>query len=201
MHRFSLDSVLLAQHVYPKKNSRMLDLGCGCGIISIMIAKGYPDTHIIGIDIQKDAVRLAKENVRVNNLMSQVTILERDLRSIKGNEFNRFQYVVCNPPFRVCGGGRPNQAYTKLIAREEIFCTLDDILAVSRKILVNQGELSLIYPAERIGDVMVQMSSYNITPKDLIPVYTRPAQPAKWGILKGRLNSKVGLQIHESLYV
>jgi tRNA1Val (adenine37-N6)-methyltransferase len=195
-HRFSLDAVLLAQNIFPPKQSRILELGCGCGVISIIIASRFPDVQIIGIDIQKSQVAIARDNVRINNLRDRVTILEHDLRTLKGGDLERFHYIVCNPPFRKKSSGRQNVSCEKLIAREEMSCTLNDILVVSRKMLVNRGELNLIYPAGRIAEVMMQMRTFNINPTDLLPVYTKPDHPAKWGIVKGRLNSQSELTIH-----
>jgi tRNA1Val (adenine37-N6)-methyltransferase len=199
-HRFSLDSLLLAQHVFPRKKSRILELGCGCGVISINIARRNPDVEIIGVDILGASVEIARENVRVNGMCDRITIIEKDLRTIKGDDFKRFQYVVCNPPFRRKDMGRPNIAYEKLIAREEIACSLDDILTISRKLLVNRGELNLIYPAGRIAEILAQMVAYNLYPTELIPIYTKLKHPAKWAIVKGRLNSRKELKIHAPLY-
>jgi tRNA1Val (adenine37-N6)-methyltransferase len=198
-HRFSLDSLLLAQSIFPQKKCRILELGCGCGIISIIIANSYPDVSIVGIDIQKNAVENAKNNVLNHGLSDRVTILERDLRALKGNDFEPFQYIVCNPPFRRKGSGRSNVSYEKQVAREEIACTMDDILRTSRKMLENQGELSLIYPSGRVAELMMKMPLYNITPNDLIPIYTKQNHPATWAIVKGCLNSRSELKIHESL--
>ena len=200
IHRFSLDSLLLAQNIFPQKKCRILELGCGCGIISILIARQYPDVHIIGIDILKSAVDIARQNVRINGVSDRVTILEHDLRTLKGDSFERFQYIICNPPFRKEKSGRPNVTYEKLIAREEISCTMNDILTISRKLLVNHGELNLIYPSGRIAELMVQMYTFKITPTDLIPIYTKKNYPAKWAIVKGLLNSRNELKIHEPLY-
>jgi len=198
-HRFSLDALLLAKNIFPKNKSRILELGCGCGVISIIIANNYPDVIITGIDIQKTAVEVARKNVCVNGVSNRVTILEHDLRTLKSNDFEKFQYIVCNPPFRKRGSGRPNVAYEKQIAREEVSCSLNDILTISRKMLKNQGELCLIYPSGRVAELMMKMPSYNITPTDMIPVYTKQNYPAKWAIVKGRLNSRKELIIHEPL--
>jgi len=199
-HRFSLDAVLLAQNIFPKKKCRILELGCGCGVISIIIASRCPEAQIIGIDILKSEVAIARENVRINELSDRVTIFEHDLRTLKGGDFERFQYIVCNPPFRKKESGRQNVSYEKLIAREERSCTLNDILDVSRKMLVNRGDLNLIYPAGRIAEVMGQMRTFNINPTDLIPIYTKPDHMAKWAIVKGGLNAQSELKIHFPLY-
>jgi len=199
-HRFSLDSILLAENIFPKKNNRILDLGCGCGIISILLANKNPDITIVGIDIQESSILIAKQNVLKNKLKGKVNILCKDMRTIKGDTFKKFHKVVCNPPFRKKNSGRKNTSKTIAIAREEIFCTIDDIMKVSRKVLINLGELIVIYPAERIGEIIIKMNNYNLETKEMIPIYSKNNSNAKWFIIKGRLNAKPGLIVKAPVY-
>ncbi|KPA10274.1 methyltransferase small [Candidatus Magnetomorum sp. HK-1] len=200
VHRFSLDSVLLADNVFPKKNNRILDIGCGCGVISIILAHKNPDVQITGIDIYEPHILLAKQNVLKNNIEGQVDLLCKDIRTIKGNTFDKFHKVVCNPPFRKKNSGRNNNSKVTAIAREEIFCTIDDIMRASRKVLVNMGELIVIYPSERVGEVLIKMNEFNLEAKEMIPIYSKAHLPAKWFIIKGRLNSKPGVIVHPPIF-
>ncbi|MBF0453135.1 MAG: methyltransferase [Candidatus Magnetomorum sp.] len=199
-HRYAFDSVLLADHVFPKHNSRILDLGCGCGVISMILAAKNPSITVTGVDIQESFSHLAQKNVQQNGLENQITIVCKDLRTIRGNTFERFHQVVCNPPFRKKNAGRMNHSCETAMAREEISCTIDDIMEASRKVLLYQGELCLIYPGERLADGLVKMRTYNIEAKDIIPIYSKKNQPAKWAIIKGRLDAKPGLIVHPPVF-
>ena len=199
-HRYSLDSIILADHVKLKPNNRIMDLGCGCGIISMLLASQNPTIFVTGIDIQQSLTQLAIENVKNNKLDNQIAIRCQDLRTIKGNDFDKFDLIVCNPPFRKKNSGRKNNCYETLIAREEICCTIDDILIVSKKLLIFEGELNLIYPGERMAEIISKMNHYNIEPKELIPIYTQNNQPAKWIIIKGRLGAKPGIIVHPPVF-
>jgi len=53
-YRFSIDPLILSAHIHPKRNEKIMDLGCGCGIISLVLAYRYPDIEITGIEIQKE---------------------------------------------------------------------------------------------------------------------------------------------------
>jgi len=199
-HRYSLDAILLAEHVNPKPDSRIMDLGCGCGIISILLAQKNPTIFVMGIDIQQSLADIARENIKQNKLENQITIACDDLRTIKGDTYERFHKVVCNPPFRKINSGRQNTCYEKLAAREELSCTIDDILNASRKLLTYMGELILIYPCERTGEILIKMNNYNIEAKELFHIYTQHNQPAKRVIIKGRLGAKPGIIVHPPVF-
>ena len=58
-YRFSLDSILLAHFVSLKPRTRAIDLGCGNGIILLILAKRFPNVHFIGLEIQEKLAALA----------------------------------------------------------------------------------------------------------------------------------------------
>ena len=51
-YRFSIDAILLAGYVRPKAGDRLIDLGCGCGIIALILAHRYPNLQLFGVEIQ-----------------------------------------------------------------------------------------------------------------------------------------------------
>lgn len=73
----------------------MLDLGCGYGVIGIIVAKMRPKANITMVDINPIAIRLARKNVEINRL-SNITIIRSDLFSqLRGKKFD---FIVSNPP-------------------------------------------------------------------------------------------------------
>lgn len=73
----------------------VLDLGCGYGVIGITIAKMRPKASVTMVDVNPIAVKLARENARMNEL-SNVTVIRSDLYSqLKGRKFD---LIVSNPP-------------------------------------------------------------------------------------------------------
>jgi len=72
---------------------RVLDLGCGYGLVGIAIAKQFTDVSVVMSDINKRALRLARMNVKLNKVKADV--IESDMFS-KLNE--KFDTIICNPP-------------------------------------------------------------------------------------------------------
>src|SRR5271170_6536355 len=81
-YRFSIDAVLLARFVRASTRDRVLDLGAGCGVVSIMIAALYRPREIIALEIQPTLADMIARNIAINKLES-VTAIGADLRQKK----------------------------------------------------------------------------------------------------------------------
>jgi len=86
--------VLLGGMVLPEEGE-VLDMGCGCGVIGITIAKVRPRLRVTMVDVNPTAVKLAKENIDTNNV-TNATAVHSDLYS--SLEGRRFDVIISNPP-------------------------------------------------------------------------------------------------------
>ena len=76
---------------------KVLDIGCGYGVIGLSLAHLIPDIQVVCSDINLRAVNLTIENMRALRLSERVTVLQSDLYEKIEDEFN---YIVSNPPIR-----------------------------------------------------------------------------------------------------
>ncbi len=120
-YRFSLDSILLAHFVSLKPRTCAIDLGCGSGIILLILAKRFPHVNYTGLEIQDNLALLAQKNTQLNGLDSRIKILVGDAQKIKDIVLaHSFDAVIFNPPYRKLNSGRINPHPEKAIARHEI---------------------------------------------------------------------------------
>jgi tRNA1Val (adenine37-N6)-methyltransferase len=147
-YRFSLDSILLAHFVSLKQRARFIDIGCGNGIILVILAKLFPNANCVGLEIQENLSTLAKKNSQINDLESRVEIFSGDARNIE-NIFpaHSFDTVIFNPPYRKLKSGRINPQLEKAIARHEIKGSLKDFLHAAQYLLKPGGRVFTISPA------------------------------------------------------
>jgi len=198
-YRFSVDALLLAEFVSVTPEDAVVDLGAGCGIISLRLAKEGRAGNIIGLELQEELVSQAKRNAALNGLEEQIAILQGDLMALPLAP-RCADVVVCNPPYRKDKSGRINPDPGKAIARHEIAMTLADILAAGKTLLRSGGKLALIYPANRLTEVFSNMRSQDLEPKRLQVIYPDSASPAKLAMIEGRLGAKSGLIILPPLF-
>lgn len=79
---------------------KILDIGSGCGNISLALAKHLPNTEVIGIDISEDAIQLAKNNAELSDLASRVKFSKLDIFDYDESEVKeQFDIIVSNPPY------------------------------------------------------------------------------------------------------
>jgi len=86
--------VLLGSMVLPEQGE-ILDMGCGCGVIGITVAKVRPRSRVTMVDINPTAIKLAKENIETNSV-TNATVIDSDLYS--GLEGQKFDLIISNPP-------------------------------------------------------------------------------------------------------
>lgn len=153
-YRFSLDPVILAGHILPEPGETVMDIGCGCGIISLILASRHPGIRVIGIDIQKPLAHLAEKNTATNRLDARVKIVHQDVRTLTRADIALpIDRVVSNPPYGKTGAGRLSPDPGRALARHELTLDIPALAAAADTFLSPGGHLHLILPASRIQDL------------------------------------------------
>jgi len=81
-----------------KSKIRVLDIGTGSGCIAISLAKNLPDCKIVALDVSSEALKVAKENAKLNNV--EVKFIEADILNWNLELDNlEFDVIVSNPPY------------------------------------------------------------------------------------------------------
>lgn len=202
-YRFSTDTILLADFSMPKGRKKCAELGTGCGTIPLLWCRHNKNLDIDAVEIQSDACTLAKKSVEYNSLCKTINIVNADLKNLKGIlDFGCYDLVVCNPPYKICGGGITNPESSKQIARHETECTLDDICLTASKLLQFGGSFCICQRPERMADVMESMRKFSIEPKTLRLVQQRKNKAPKLFLLEGRRGGKRGfMNVMPTLFI
>lgn len=201
-YRFSIDALILAGCLNPRPGDTLVDLGTGCGIIPIVLAFRRPGVRVWGVEVQAPLAALAVENVSANGMQAQVGILAADLRDIGAEAFGGpVDWIVSNPPYRRERSGRVNPDDQRALARHEIAMTLADLVAAARRMLKTGGRLVVIYAAERIAELLVQMRSERIEPKWLRGIHSDRKSNARLVLVEGVKNGGPGVALAPPLTV
>ncbi len=193
-YRFSIDAILLSDFITIKKNDTVIDLGTGCGVIPLSLLDSKPVKHIYCVEIQPELACQAVRNAKLNNLDKKMSVILADMRNLP-LPVSSVNAVVCNPPYRRKESGRINPDNQRAIARHEIHASLDDIIKASKYLLSTKGRLSLIYPAERLTDLIDKLRQAGFEPKKLRVIYPDMDANAKLVLMEAWLGGKSGLTI------
>ena len=157
--RISTDNVLLNETViayYSQQNAsllKVLELGSGNGINSIMLKKRFPNWEITGIEIDAELVALAWLNCEIQKL--EIEMKEADLRHYL--PANQYDLLVANPPYKRINSGRLSSSSKNNIARFELSCTMNDVFNAITKSLKPNGAVWLLYSLEREEELMQKL--------------------------------------------
>jgi len=193
-YRFSIDAVFLAEFVSTKPGDTVVDLGTGCGIILLLLLLTRRIRYAVGLEIQPDLADQARRNALLNGLDGKMGVIIGDIRHPPLAR-RKADVVVCNPPYRQKASGRINPDPQRAIARHEIMASLDDILGAARTLLRARGRLAIIYPAERLTDLMVRMRGFDLEPKTLRIVYPALESEAKLVLIEASRGGRIGVKV------
>lgn len=188
--RFGADALLLARFAAPR-SGRLLDLGCGCGILALAaLDEGFTGT-ITALDIDPGACALARQGAAP--FADTVQVLQADLRAHR--ESQKFDVVLCNPPYFRPGSGRPGTGEYARRARHQTDCTLDDIAAAAARNLKQGGRLALCYPPDGLAELFAVLRGCRLEPKRLQLVRHADDGPPWLALAEARMDGGTGLDI------
>ena len=200
MFNFSLDTVLLANFCTITKDvKKIVDFGTNNAAIPLILSR-RTNKPIIGVEIQKEAVELAKKNITLNNLDDQIEIVHSDIKEFV-NDSIKVGLVVCNPPFfKVDEDSNLNDNEFLTIARHEIKINLEEIIKSAAKILDNRGKFAMVHRPQRMIEILNLMQKYEIEPKRIKFVYPKYNKESHILLVEGIYKGKKGLKIEPPLY-
>lgn len=200
---FGIDSVLLSDFAMEiKKDSKVIDLGTGTGILSILLCAKTDLSKIIGIEIQEDMADMAKRSSMLNNLQDRFEVINMDIKNLhqifKQNEFDA---IIMNPPYMKLNTGKTNVNNKKLISRHEITASLEDFIITSKKLLKDKGNVYIVHRPNRLIDLCYLLRKHHLEPKIIRFVYPKKESQANLVLIKAVKNGGSFLKVMEPLYV
>ena len=200
---FGMDSVLLSDFAKEMRHhAKVLDLGTGTGIISILLCGKTDLKKVIGVEIQKEVAEMASRSIQLNDLQDKFEIINENILNLN-NIYKKqsFDVIVTNPPYKKKNTGIINEKEKKIISRHEITSNLEDFIKIAKDVLKDNGEFYMVHRPERLVDILNLMRKYKIEPKILRFVYSDKNKEPKLILIKGVKNGKPFLKVKKNLYI
>lgn len=197
--RFSVDAVILSDFFSPTKKGKILDIGCGNGIIPILLYSKGKGEDITGVEIQEENCELALKNVKLNNLEEYIKIENDDVKEYpKGNTFD---YIISNPPYMEVDGKKQNILSCKSIARHELTLNLYDLIRNAKRLLKPVGSITLVHRSYRFTDISRILENCGFSLKRVRFVYYSKDRNSNLVLVEAFKGKKCKLEIEPPLFL
>lgn len=151
--RVGTDGVLLGALADVESAFRVLEVGTGTGLISLMLAQRNPQAIFLGLDINEEAAALTQLNFEGAPFHARLKNIHQDFKSFETEA--RFDLIVSNPPYFEESGSDKDK-----IARQTVELNFRQLIAQSAVFLSESGILSVIIPVEA-GEVFISIAAEN----------------------------------------
>lgn len=197
--KLSTDSVLLAHFARGIRAKRILDLGCGAGVLTVLLSAFHPELRVEGIEIQPASAALARENMAENGF-DPGGILTGDLREYRERfAAGAYGLVLSNPPYFPENSGTSAPEPSRAAARDERLCSLEELCAAAAWLCRWGGSFALVHRPERLSALFCAMTAHGIEPKRLRLVQYKAGYAPNLVLVEGRRGGKPGLNIEKPL--
>ena len=169
-----VDSMLLGAWAKAHSAQRILDIGCGCGILSVMCAQENRNCFITGIDISESAIEEAEYNRLNSPWPDQMEFKLADLKEYQPN--TKIDYIISNPPFFNVGNLQ-NKDKETANARHQNELSIEDIFKFANEHLSDNGVLSMVLPYHQFELVQQMTSKYHFVFNRLTTVKPKEHKP------------------------
>lgn len=199
---FGMDAVLLSGFAKIKPKEHVLDLGCGNGIIPILLEAKTKGEHFTGLEIQPESADMARRSVSLNHLENKITIIDGDIKDASSRfGASSFHVVTSNPPYMIGQHGFTNENTAKAIARHELLCTLEDVIREASRLLIPKGRFYMVHRPFRLTEIICLMNRYGLEPKRMKLVYPYVDKEPNMVLIEGLSGGNSRMTVEKPLIV
>lgn len=195
-YAYNSDSIFLYDFIskFNPKGS-LLDVGCGVGIISLLLSRDFNLSTTI-VDKQEIMLQYAKHNYALNNLEVKATLQDFTIFS----EEEKFDYVVSNPPFYDQNVTQSENEHLN-IARYAQHLPLEAFIAKVKKVLKPRGRFIFCYDAKQVDKLLHTLIGNKLNPEQIRFVHSKIDRDSKLVMIAARMNSKSMMKVLPPLVV
>jgi len=190
---YNSDSVFLSDFInFFKPKGRVLDVGAGCGIVGLLVAKQNPKIELEAVEKQDIFVEYATINARVNKIPYKIhhkSFLELD-------EDIKYDYIISNPPFYPEGVTKSSNEMLS-IARYNTNLPLNDFFKKVSRVLKPSSHFIFCYDASQFGLVCSELDRVKMRVVDVQFIHPKVDRKASLVMIHARNGSKSLMKVWE----
>ena len=198
--KLTTDALLLADFAQIGNARCGADLGCGSGILMMLLLWENPQLCMTGFEMNPDALETAAFNFNINSLKERSTLVEGDLRETAAAAgAGSYDFIIMNPPYFTSSAGGISPNADRASARGETAGTLEDFCAAAALLCRSGGSCFLCFRPERMAELFEFLRRCRLEPKRMRLVHHTAEKTASLLLLECGRNGRPGLMAEAPL--
>ena len=196
-YRYNSDSLFLYYFIKKQSNLKgeVLDVGCGCGVVGLLLKRDFPKINLTALDIQPLNCEITAHNAKKNNL--DIKTICADFIDFKSEQ--KFDFVVSNPPFYEMGSSSSD--LHKNISRSAHNLEFHNFCKSANSLIKPKGVLYFCYDPRFLDMILQVLGEYKFKLTKLKFIYPKKSKIAKLALFEAKKSSKSLCEILPDLVV
>ncbi len=173
------DAILLSSLAPRGEKKSILEIGTGCGIISLSMAQFNKEAKITAIDVDEDSVLQSSDNFNKSKWAERLIAEHISLQDFaqKPEHQNQYDFIISNPPYFV----NSLQANTskRTFARHTDKLPFEDFVDCSLKVATPNAKICVILPALQSDELTSLFEEKEVKVETQINIYSKPSKPVE----------------------
>ena len=192
---YNSDSIFLSDFINSfKPKGKVLDVGAGCGIVGLLVARDNPTVSLEAVEKQSIFVKYAEKNAEKNGI--EYSIYESDFLELEVDE--KYDYIVSNPPFYPEGVQKSEDKILQN-ARYVSNLPLDTFFKKVSQLLKPHAHFVFCYDPLVFGDICVALERVKMRVVDVQFVHSKVEKGASLVMIHARNGSKSMMHVKAPL--
>lgn len=193
-YRAGIDPVFLAAALEARAGEHVLDMGCGVGTAALCLTARLAGVTVTGLELQPELAELARANAEANGLADRVRVVDGCLTARPVPE-SSVDWVMTNPPWYEASKVSAPQTRSKAMGHVEGEADLPAWVRSAQRALKPKGRLVMIHRADRLGDILSEMTACRMGGIRVFPLFAKPGAPAIRVIVTAAKGSRTPLEL------
>lgn len=170
--KITTEATLFAAWANVAGAKRILDIGAGTGLLSLMLAQ-KSDAEIEAIELQSEAAEICRNNFENSPWQKQLKCWNTAVQDFESAE--KYDCIICNPPFFFKHLKGEKQAKNKAMHNETL--SLEDLLNSVIRLLANEGQFYLLLPSKEMNDFIELAQAKNLFLQEKLELIHKAGKP------------------------
>lgn len=203
---YGTDAVLLSAYssgaVRKYAPTRGIELCSGTAFASLSMLDRYKNLTMSAVEINSRACELSQMSAQVSGLSERFSVSNSDICEVRKNFISeRFDFVICNPPYMTADCGKMCADDYKTVARHEILCKIGDIFSAAYFLLGTGGSLFIVYRPDRLSSLFAGAAQNGFEIKKMTFVCSKPERAPVLVLCEAKKQAKEGLVLTEPFII